>query len=425
MKSKRTARAVALASVLVLTASLVQAAVVTDKYDYVAGETVQITGDSMAPSEGVSVDVSFPDGTLAQHHEVVADEAGNFADTYVITDSAPSGIYTVLATGLSSGTVFTTTFDPAVQADCLQFDNGAVFDPVTPVVTAVSGGIRIDWEDQCSDEDGYDVLRSTDGITWTTIATVDPVTGQGTTATNTDTSAVCGTTYYYQIRAFRSSGTQSWESFSEPSGAISRTDCNAAPDNSISDMFYNVASSGPFRCHSDLGGPPAVVNDANSASGYTGPGTGFCPGVTAYGTSLNTSTTYTVTVEATNNKGVVINDKIQGGAAANSDLNDLASSLTVTGSSCGSATVSGLSGGTKGSKAKNSNPPLSNDSNVITWTINNMADGQVCTLTFRVTKKFSATGLQPITSPWSEVWTTAGGISTKDPYRGSLLTNVS
>lgn len=77
-----------------------------------AGTTVQITGDNMAANEAVTVDVAYPDGSLAQEHSVAADANGNFADSYTIKDTDPAGIFTVKATGQSSGTVFTTTFDP-------------------------------------------------------------------------------------------------------------------------------------------------------------------------------------------------------------------------------------------------------------------------------------------------------------------------
>lgn len=101
----------------VLVGALVVAAVAlggvsADPYYATAGTTVQITGDGMNGNENVSVDVAFPDGSRAQHHVVAADDSGNFADSYTVGDSDPSGIYTVTATGQDSGNVFSTTFDP-------------------------------------------------------------------------------------------------------------------------------------------------------------------------------------------------------------------------------------------------------------------------------------------------------------------------
>jgi hypothetical protein len=84
----------------------------TDLQVYSSGDTVYITGDGMNAGEGVGIDVGFPDSSLAQHHDVVADDNGNFADSYVVPIDPPTGIYTVTATGADSGNSFSTTFDP-------------------------------------------------------------------------------------------------------------------------------------------------------------------------------------------------------------------------------------------------------------------------------------------------------------------------
>jgi hypothetical protein len=103
--------AIVIATVAATSAS-VFASVTTDKWLYNAGEIVQITGDGMTAGENVAVEVKYPDGSLAQAHVVVADEAGTFADAYTMLDTDPPGIYEVVATGQTSGAVFTTTFDP-------------------------------------------------------------------------------------------------------------------------------------------------------------------------------------------------------------------------------------------------------------------------------------------------------------------------
>ena len=100
------------ATFLMLGTVLAFATVQTDQYLYNFGDTVQITGDEMAAGEAVSVDVNFPDSSPAQHHEVQADEAGNFSDSFYLAEGMPAGDYLVVATGQSSENVFTTTFDP-------------------------------------------------------------------------------------------------------------------------------------------------------------------------------------------------------------------------------------------------------------------------------------------------------------------------
>ena len=105
--------AVAMAVAMLLGgAGVALADVSTDAYYYNLGDTVQISGDSMAAGENVVVDVNFPDGSLAQRHQVSADESGMFADSFYLADGMPYGEYSVVATGQSSGNVFNTVFDP-------------------------------------------------------------------------------------------------------------------------------------------------------------------------------------------------------------------------------------------------------------------------------------------------------------------------
>ncbi len=79
-------------------------------YDW--GDTVHIFGDEMWPSEPVVVEVYAPEGSLEQYNTVFANEAGEFLDTFFMYDTAPAGIYLVIATGQASGAVFVTEFDP-------------------------------------------------------------------------------------------------------------------------------------------------------------------------------------------------------------------------------------------------------------------------------------------------------------------------
>jgi uncharacterized repeat protein (TIGR01451 family) len=84
----------------------------TDRNVYQAGDTVSINGDGMQAGESVGVEIFLPDASLAQHHDVAADDQGNFSDSYTLPADAPSGDYTVVATGAESGNSYSTTFDP-------------------------------------------------------------------------------------------------------------------------------------------------------------------------------------------------------------------------------------------------------------------------------------------------------------------------
>jgi uncharacterized repeat protein (TIGR01451 family) len=112
---------------IVALAGAANADVWTDKSVYQGGETVVISGDGMQAGESVGVDVSYPDGSLAQHHDVLADGQGNFSDSYTLALDAPSGDYTLVATGAESGNSYSTTFDPigagALNCPTLQVHN--------------------------------------------------------------------------------------------------------------------------------------------------------------------------------------------------------------------------------------------------------------------------------------------------------------
>ena len=61
--------------------------------------------------------------------------------------------------------------------------------------------IDLSWHDNASNETGYQVERSSDGTTWSTIAGTLPA----NSTTYSDASAAPGSTYYYRVRAFNGS----------------------------------------------------------------------------------------------------------------------------------------------------------------------------------------------------------------------------
>src|SRR5262245_9099903 len=120
--------AVALTTMLMLGGAVTAfASVSTDSYLYDIPSTVHINGDEMAANEDVRVDVTYPDGSLAQSHVVQADGDGRFTDSFELLDGMPRGIYGVRALGLSSGNEFFTEFDPP---NCDLTLNDAVAPPV-------------------------------------------------------------------------------------------------------------------------------------------------------------------------------------------------------------------------------------------------------------------------------------------------------
>jgi uncharacterized repeat protein (TIGR01451 family) len=145
----RTAAVVSVVMIVGLGVGSARAAVWTDRDVYQAGETVIISGDEMQAGESVAVEVFFPDASLAQHHDVPADDQGNFSDSYTLPADAPPGDYTVVATGAESGLSYTTTFDP-IGAGALNCPTLTVHNPThyklqvgTPVICTIDGAEEV------------------------------------------------------------------------------------------------------------------------------------------------------------------------------------------------------------------------------------------------------------------------------------------
>jgi photosystem II stability/assembly factor-like uncharacterized protein len=90
---------------------------------------------------------------------------------------------------LPSNTVFATTPAPPPAASGLT------------ATAAGSGEIDLAWVDNSSNEDGFSILRGTDGVTFAPLASVP-----ADATTYADTTVVPGPTYYYEVVAFNAVG---------------------------------------------------------------------------------------------------------------------------------------------------------------------------------------------------------------------------
>jgi hypothetical protein len=203
---------------------------------------------------------------------------------------------------------------------------------------------------------------------------------------------------------------------------------------SITSFSYSVdrdgdgtAEDGPYGC-TTLGG---VTNTA-CATVAKATNTGGKNKV------LSRTDYFLVHVDITNNSGETKDVKVQGGLAAQANYyqsvapgHTLGAQITtfpttIADVDCGNAQID-----------------LSSANNVITWIIDNMAQGQTCNLFVWVQKGYTSPGLQAVTSSWSQVDCPEGTVSddaitlanrsalgesqpgcVKSDYTGNLLVNV-
>ena len=272
------------------------ASVQTDRYLYNFGDTVQITGDGMAASEVVAVDVYFPNASLAQHHEVAADEFGNFSDSFYLAEGMPGGIYDVVATGLSSGIVFTTQFDPAPAApNNVGFIDGRFLASPT--------GITVQWA-AASGANCYYVYRSTSPLP--SLVSVSAtgfscssapagvyaiVAAPGTSFTDPQAAVTTVDTYFYYVATVQNTGSVGNQGRSANSNQV-RTDSMSPSPNShdfgsvalsgssahlftvtnnsgTSIRFRSISMSGPNAADFTVSGQPGVNTTVNNGTSFT------------------------------------------------------------------------------------------------------------------------------------------------------------
>jgi hypothetical protein len=189
---------------------------------------------SVTPAGGTEVELA---SNYAFRTEQATTSTLNELDGFALNGSAA-----VTNIAISAGTPSGTTTTPSV------------LNAPGSLSTSVASSSEIDlsWIDNCDgSEQGFEIMRSTDGVNYTQVATV----GTGMTSYN-DTGLSASTTYSYQVQAFNSSET------SAVSSATATTDS---------------ATSAPGTGTVGAGSGSGTSGSGTSGSGTSGSGTSGSP----------------------------------------------------------------------------------------------------------------------------------------------------
>lgn len=137
--------------------------------------------------------------------------ANSISFTDNTTDAKTSYAYRVDAYNAASATNLT---DPNSAANGGTPSNiytapGMVVGPTAPTnLTAVKSGsqVNLSWTDNASDETGFTVERSTNGVDFTAIGTIGARTGTGRTVNYTDSKNLTTGSYTYRVNAYNANG---------------------------------------------------------------------------------------------------------------------------------------------------------------------------------------------------------------------------
>ncbi|MCD8155691.1 MAG: serine hydrolase, partial [Clostridiales bacterium] len=274
------------------------------------------------------VKITWKAVTGAEKYRVYRKASGDSSWTRVKTTSSVSYTDTSVKSGTtytytvrcvnSTGTAFTSSFDSTGKTILY------LSAPVLTSVTNTTSGIKIKWS-SVTGAVNYRVFRKTSASsTWKGIA--------NTTSTSyTDTSAKSGTTYLYTVRCINSDGTSYTSSYD--SSGLSIRYLSAPVLSSVSNTTSGVSITWKAVTGAEK---YRVYRKASGASSWTRVKTTSSTSCTD--TSVKTGTTYTYTVRCVNSAGTAFTSSFD--STGKSILYVAAPALSsISGSSTGSITV--------------------------------------------------------------------------------------
>ena len=216
----------------------------------------------------------------------------------LIASAAPSGSFGASITvSVAAGEYFLVVASQGNYGDVGNYAVAGTLVPSTSSInspsnlqaTVVSGGIALSWSDNATNETGYRVERSTDGLTWSVVANLG-----SNAAGYTDSSVVAGGTYTYRVQAYNAEA-------SAYSASVTRSLAPSAP----ATLTANVVSSSRIDLTwSNVSGESGyVIERSLDGTTWVQVGTTSADVTTFSNTGLNASTTYHFRVTAVNAAG--------------------------------------------------------------------------------------------------------------------------
>ena len=204
---------------------------------------------------------------------VDSSDAGN----YSLTGVTPVGLATTTFSGLSTNKSPSTTLETGAvltsSTKGARLSQIAVKVTYTPLaapsgLTAVSAtpSIILNWTDNSSNENGFKIERSTDGINFVQIATVSANT------TSYNNSPLTEGTYYYRVRAYNSGGNSSYSNTTSASIVSAPTNLAASATSSAVNLSWTDTSTteAGFKIERSSGGSyTQIASVAANTTSYT------------------------------------------------------------------------------------------------------------------------------------------------------------